>query len=78
MYHATQRMLSKAGLDQVVVIRTKNPCPPTKSVQLEVGTGRRTVGCQLIQLTPAPLGCARVQHEKLFLDHLFARIPQCH
>jgi hypothetical protein len=44
------------GLDQVVVIRvTKDTCPPTKSVQLEVGTGRRTVRRQLIQLTPAPL-----------------------
>jgi hypothetical protein len=56
MYHATQKMPSKAGIDQVVMIRvTKNTCPPTKSVQLEVGTGRRTVRRQLIQLTPAPL-----------------------
>ena len=44
------------GLDQIVVIRvTKDTCPPTKSLQLEVGTGRRTVRRQLIQLTPAPL-----------------------
>jgi hypothetical protein len=50
MYHATQKMSSKAGIGPVVMIRvTKNTCPPTKSVQLEVGTGRRTVRRQLVQ-----------------------------
>ena len=69
MYHATQKMPSKAGIDQVVMIRvTKNICPPTKSVQLEVGTGRRTVRRQLIQLTPAPLEMRESTTQKLFLN----------